>query len=501
MSGDAGWKTLAISIANQQGVPVPIVLATVDAETGGKNQIGDNGNSYGYGQVQPKYYNSVFIWACNQLGLVWPSDIPSQQQLILSNQTLSMLVAVNVIGQVWTASKGNWNTFTTSYVGSGVSQIVVNTRYAIWQQYNNSTYDSYTTTNAPANAQQTQTDKPASQTSPNSSPVADIPTSNFQVVTDSMKTGYTLYGRRYRLFVEYGDKKLKAKPSIDLSQMRCVFKIKKNIVASLNLLEVSVYNLNAETENALMKTGSRVVIEAGYEGQQYGMLFDGDIVWTNREKENGTTYKLTIYALDGMNFTSNAIVNYSLSRGQTARTQAQNIVSQASIPNVLSQVPSTFDNAQLTRGKVFFGLAHDYLDRLAHSQKATYYLQDGKVNFIKADALPDGTIFDLNSQSGLIGTPAQNEDGITFTALLNPLFMPLAIVHIDNSLIRAVNYTGSTSTVQTIRGVDNDGIYRVIESNFIGDTRGNDWYVECQCVTQAGKLPSLAQTSSSAVMT
>jgi hypothetical protein len=36
------------------------------------------------------------------------------------------------------------------------------------------------------------------------------------------------------------------------------------------------------------------------------------------------------------------------------------------------------------------------------------------------------------------------------------------------------------------RGLDKDGIYRVIKINYSGDTRGQDWYLNFETIDQLG---------------
>jgi len=87
---------------------------------------------------------------------------------------------------------------------------------------------------------------------------------------------------------------------------------------------------------------------------------------------------------------------------------------------------------------------------------------------------------------GLVDTPQQTQDGITFTCLLNPaikVFSPEPmLVKIDNKIIRqmAIQY----NSVGFSR-LDEDGIYRVIGVTHIGATRGNDWYTVVVGVNQS----------------
>jgi hypothetical protein len=259
-----------------------------------------------------------------------------------------------------------------------------------------------------------------------------------------------------------------------------------------NWSEVTIYNLSPETENKIIKEGDRVIVEAGYEGSQYGIIFDGNVVQPIREKEAGTTYKLTLVSMDSDQFVTYGTVNFSLTRGQNSRAIIEHIAKKASPSAELGSISENLSDARLTRGKAVFGLARDYLRQLAQSESATYYMEDGKINIIKADDLPAGEIIDLTPATGLIGVPSQYEYGAKIRCLLNPKIKIGSLVHVDNSLIRNQRYEQG----QPIYMLDSDGIYRVIKVTHIGDTRGNDWYTEVETVSQAGILPSMISSGS-----
>lgn len=466
----------------EQGVDSTIVLATVDAETSGNNQLGDNGNALGFGQVWPKWHLDAFQFAANKYRLTLPTTLAGQQQLTLSNDAFSMAVAVYVIKNDWIAAGKDFRKFTLAYVGPAIPDSDYNRRYNIWLKYQGGNYPAFTGSGsspgpglgaAPGGAVGSQFD-------------VTIPATNYGVVADSQKFGNVLYGRRYRVIVSNA-----SGTALDVSQLRCTFKIQKTIMQQPNFSEIVLYNLSPDTENAIIQEGNRIVIEAGYEGEQYGLIFDGDIIQTIRDKEDGVTYRLSLYSLDGDRFLNQGFVGFSMVKGQTARSQIDNLVSQAKTPSQLGSISDSFNETQLSRGKVVFGLAKDYLRQLAQSQDATFYLDDGKVSIIRATDLQNDEIFDLSPASGLVGVPAQSEYGVSFKCLLNPRIKINSLVHIDNSLIRAQTYQPG----QVIRNLDNDGIYRVVSLYNNGDTRGDDWYTECQTVSQAGLIPGMISTT------
>lgn len=269
-----------------------------------------------------------------------------------------------------------------------------------------------------------------------------VEATNYQVVANSEKKGDIFFGRRYRITISDDSGN-----ALDVSDLHCTFNIVKTIMMEPNTSEVTIYNLNVKTENAIMMTGKRITVEAGYEGSQFGLIFDGDILQTIREREDGTTCKLTIIALDSDRAINFEIANYTIARGQTARSIIEHIAGNASNPIPLGSISSKLEGQTLTRGKVLFGKISDYINQIAKSYDLHFYMDDGSLNLISLDELPEGEIFELSPESGLIGTPEQTDYGLSGQCLLNPQIKLNSLIHIDNSLARAkrIDVNGSNS--------------------------------------------------------
>lgn len=475
-------KQLAIREAAAQECDVNIVLATVEAETDFNNIKGDNGNALGFGQVWPQWHRYAFDYAGKRLNIPVPSNMTDLTALTLSDNTFSMIVAVKVIKGVWLSSGKDWRKFTLSYVGSGIPEWDYNRRLAIWNKYNNGNESISYNTNTAFGI--------------NNVKASDAVTNGvrYGVVPNSFRSKGVLYGRRYRVLVSNAQG-----TALDVSDLRCTFSVVKTLEIQPSLSELTIYNLNADTENRLIQEGNKIVVEAGYEGEQYGVVFEGDVVQPIRDKEDGVTYKLTLISLDGDRFYCNGFTDITLQKGITAREAIENITNKATNPIKFGSISENLSDAKLTRGKVVFGLARDYLREIAQSQNAISYIENNKVNVVKLDD-PVDEIIDLSPSSGLIGTPAQNENGLSAKCLLNPRITTNKLIRIDNSLIRQARYQpnyftdpGKTPTPGTIpKALDKDGIYRVIKVTYKGDTRGDDWYCEIEALNQSGKLPEIA---------
>ena len=272
-----------------------------------------------------------------------------------------------------------------------------------------------------------------------------IEATNYEIVKGSEKEGDILFGRRCRITI--ADENNNA---IDVSQLRCTFNIVKTIQMEPNVSIIEIYNLAVKTENDIITNGKRVTVESGYEGSQFGLIFDGDILQCINSRDDGTTCKLTIIALDSDRAINFELANFSIVKGQTQRSIVEHMTNVASNPIPLGSISEQLDDTQLARGKVFFGKMSDYFRQIAKGNGLQFYMDDGTLNLISMNDLPDGEIIDLSPSSGLIGTPEQSDYGVTGKCLLNPQIKLNSLIHIDNSLVRAkqIDINGSNAVPQ-----------------------------------------------------
>jgi len=289
-----------------------------------------------------------------------------------------------------------------------------------------------------------------------------------------------LFGRKYRVIVSDVNG-----VGIDVSELRCTFQIEKSISETPNYAEIVLYNLSAQTENSIIKEGAKVILEAGYQNPQYGLIFSGDIVQPLRGKEDNTTYTLTLISQDGDLFYNKGIINASFRAGQTTRNILENMTKQCSNALELGQISDNLSQTALPRGKALFGLTRDYFRQMAKSEQAAFYINNNKIDFVKAMDLPTNEVIKLNGKSGLIGMPEQTEEGIQATCLLNPLLDLNKMVSIDLRSIQRQKVDKENG----IKNIEGSGIFKIIKLTHKGDTRGDEWYTEFTAIAQTGAVP------------
>lgn len=277
--------------------------------------------------------------------------------------------------------------------------------------------------------------------------------------------------------------------ALDLSQLRVKFQIRKTNAETPNTCEVDVYNLSAETSLLIEREFTDITLQAGY-AENFGVIFRGNAKQILRGRENGTDSYLSIIAADGDAAYNFAVVNTTLAAGATPgdevaaalRPMTGRGVATGSVPNLGGQ--------RLTRGKVMFGNSRRYIRQNADSTGHDWSIQDGKVQLVPRLGLLPGQAVVLTSDSGLVGTPEQSNDGIKIQCLINPMIKPGGVVDIRQSEVKAAkqgafvsapNKDGITDERKPV-AIDVDGLYKVLRIDYEGDTHGNAWYMTLVCV-------------------
>lgn len=268
---------------------------------------------------------------------------------------------------------------------------------------------------------------------------------------------------------------------LDLSQLRIEFKVRQFDYNAPNTAVIRVWNLADETARQVQEEFERVTLQAGYEDEGFGIIFDGTIKQVIRGRANAKDKYVEIMAADGDLAHNFALVNKTLKAGSTPKQRAAAIAEATSKYDVKMGDDQHLTGGILPRGRVLFGLPPHHLDNLGETTGTTWTIQDGKIEARPLRGTPNNEAIVLTAQTGLVGVPEATNNGIEIVALLNPRIKVWTKLQIDNESIRTltarenVGYPNYTSFTFPARTAD-DGIYRAIVVDHEGDTRGQPWY-------------------------
>lgn len=301
----------------------------------------------------------------------------------------------------------------------------------------------------------------------------------------------TQYLRKVSLLVVEGEQ------ALDLSNMHFQFATKQADEESPDNCSIRVYNLKEDTVKSIKGEYSRVVLQAGYENSAFGVIFEGTIKQFRDGRDPvGISSYLDILAADGDVAYNFSIVNQTLAAGSTPSQRLGAMVSAMNPEGVTSGkviVPGT--GGVLPRGKVLFGLARAALRQETGSIGSTWHIHNGQVNVVPLDGYLPSEAVVLTAATGLIGRIEQTEDGMRCRALINPKLVIGALVQIDNKSINTTEAAPNSridggqvpynkwAGIQQFASINDDGLYRIYSAEFVGDTRGPEWYVDLICLS------------------
>ena len=284
--------------------------------------------------------------------------------------------------------------------------------------------------------------------------------------------------------------------TLELADLHVKFDFKHAAVGTPQFAVIRIYNLEHTLETQITKEFTNVQIQAGYTGN-VGLIFIGKIRQFKIGRENATDTYLDIIAADGDEAHNFAVVNATIrsigGNGVTQLHQFQTALNAMDQYGVETGYTPNFQGNPLPRAKVMYGMAKDYLHNLATASQCCWGFQDGKVNMVPLNNSLPGDPIQVNAASGMINTPRQTLEGIEVRCLIKPQIKWKKLIKLDNKLIQQVNietniaysvpgnnYLIDVNTGQNY-GIATDGIYEVYGINIVGDTRGQEWYMDLIC--------------------
>lgn len=255
---------------------------------------------------------------------------------------------------------------------------------------------------------------------------------------------------------------------VTISALRVTFSIEKDLASTPNNCEVSIFNLNGDDRAQFQKSPLQVRLEVGYDtDDDLQRLFTGDLR-NGLSRLEGTEWQTKLQLGDGDRAYRHARTNKSYAAG----TQVNQIIKDMArgmgldLPANGPQV-----NGQVTGGAAVHGPTRRGLDTMLRPRGMHWSIQDGRLQLLKDGAgqgstRPEEAIV-VDQDSGLIGSPdfgppekESKSPTLTFRSTLNPRLVPGGKVALTS---RAIT-----------------GQFKVIKVKHVGDTRGDDWYSECE---------------------
>jgi len=272
-----------------------------------------------------------------------------------------------------------------------------------------------------------------------------------------------------------------------LSDFDCTFSAKKtNTPLQPNTLELQLYNLHPDRRAELAKHKNRVIFSAGYD-DNFGEIFNGEVMaaWSVREGPDWITHLVTG---EGMMPIAMAGINTSLGKKATTKdailalAESMGLKVSGGTKGLLAQIPEAAKAIFGGRG-VLTGKSAGLMSEMTDQSGLEWSVQGSELVLMKKGApLPERAerAVHLHPDSGLIGSPSLEAKGTgsfntpvamartaaltkpghicTVRSLINPKFTIGGVVFVDSREVR--------------------GGYKILQLEYRGDTRGQEWYVD-----------------------
>lgn len=266
----------------------------------------------------------------------------------------------------------------------------------------------------------------------------------------------TLFGRAYNVTID----------TLDVSDLRCSFKIKKNLKPIPNSCEIKVWNLSDASRDRL---GSKAVlpvrVEAGYETTGTAQLFLGEVRSADHEVQGADivtevscgdgdkAHQTRLHLSIGPSLPVSAVLESIVKALGIGEGNTKSIGKVLAAKGVLNMYGS---------GSAISGYAWRALQDLCRSAGLEASVQDGNIQILDLNKALEGKAVSLSAATGLIGSPTVDRKGVVKAkSLIIPELTPGRLVVFDSRFVK--------------------GGYRLQAVEYSGDTHGTEWYAEIEC--------------------
>ncbi len=276
---------------------------------------------------------------------------------------------------------------------------------------------------------------------------------------------------------------------IDLSTLRIRFDVEQDTLQSPNVLDAIITNVSKATGKRFIDGEfKKVTLSAAYRENE-AVIFEGNIIQSRYGRETPTETYLNLRCGDGDKAYNFAVVKKTLGAGSTGRDVYKALLETMKPHGIVEGfVTEALAKLKYPRPVVMYGQSKDFLRTLAHSTDSTWSIQNGKLDVVGIGQTKPGDTVVLNAATGMIGMPEQTAGGIIVRCLINPQIAVSRKIKLDNASIQMAKYDASffgELKNAKLPSLDADGLYKVLKIKWVGDTRGNAYYMTLWCVSMS----------------
>lgn len=259
---------------------------------------------------------------------------------------------------------------------------------------------------------------------------------------------------------------------------RCVFRIEKTSTAEGNKATIKLYNISSESRNLLEAKENIVFLRVGY-GDNLATIFIGDIL--RREiTRDGPDIVYSLECGDTEKQLKNAIVRLNFGNNVTSTILLNEAIKQLGVS--IGYIKD-FKEVVYPKNFSFLGRAGDLINELTQKQGLLWSIQDGEIRIFPPNKGDQSEAVLIGSDSGLIGFPTKTIDGLKFRSLINPELRVGGLVQVNSKLFQG-DFGENKVQLASASLVESGDITVIRRIEYIGDTRGGDWFADVETVVR-----------------
>ena len=202
---------------------------------------------------------------------------------------------------------------------------------------------------------------------------------------------------------QYGGK------AVVIRDLAIKFSVDKTSLSTKDSCSIEIYNLSEDTRNSIDKTGSTVILKAGYKDDGLNVIFTGDVS-SFEQSYVAPNWITKINAKDGKISLDKTKISIVFSEYTKITKMISDIVAKAGWTknNDIMKLKNVED-FELSGGYMGNDLVKPVLDFLCGMIKVQWSIQDNAITFSTLDGVSSETVTVVSADTGMIGIPQKEE--------------------------------------------------------------------------------------------
>jgi len=259
---------------------------------------------------------------------------------------------------------------------------------------------------------------------------------------------------------------------LEISNLNVEFDIDRSYKIESNTAHFKIYNTSKETRDKILKVDNNIILKAGYEDEETGIIFNG-VIFDVHSKKTKTEWVTEIIAND---YGTNKKNIYKLTINNAYK---EGIPISMVINDIIGILGITVNGLQncsdiyMNNAKVFSGLIKDVMKNISNILKVNgvgiYFDSNEMVIYKLGEQTSTFGIVNLTPQNGLIGEVEEitdnSKEDTTNSSNNDKVKKRYAAVSLMNAKIKP-------NTLIKLKSSNVNGLFIVEKVNFIGDNFG-----------------------------